>query len=221
MRTQLYGSEYDEVTHTANLVIAKYVKSYPLDIYELMASIQTIKFRAYSDGDETFKAHCLKMSDTGFSYVCGKRMEVIYNDLVPRKCMSFSVLHELGHLGEEHAVKRELFFDELCAEYGIECDDSDLLWGEAKLKYNAFCDRQERAANYFADVVIAPNWLIDRIKPDEPRDLCEALGIGFTCADMRLKSYRRWVRLGRPKVSPWETVNAHTIVINLNKEVDM
>ncbi|MBR4984159.1 MAG: hypothetical protein IKY83_00260 [Proteobacteria bacterium] len=214
MRTQLYSYEYDEITNIANWVIAKYVKSYPLDIYELMASIKTIKFRAYSDGEESFRTQCLKKSDTGFSFMCGCEMFVIYNDDVPRECILFSVLHELGHLAREHAVKRELFFDDLCARLDLDITGEEELVGQAKEEYEAFCTRQEREAHYFADVVAAPNWAIDFVAHKEPWDLCNTFGIGYTCAEIRLKSYRRWVNLGKPKVSPFEDFNAWSVPIN-------
>ena len=214
MRTQLYSHEYDEITNIANLVIAKYVKSYPLDIDELMASIKTIRFMTYSEYGVDDRHKCFEMSETGYSYKCGNRMFVVYNDQVPDTCRMYSVLHELGHLGDEHAAKRELFFDDLCARYEIDAVLPDELSGEAGEEYKALCERQEKAANYFADVLAAPNWLIDKIKPEIPWDLCEILDIGYTCAEMRWRSYRRWVRLGKPRVSPVEAYNARMIVLH-------
>ena len=216
MRTKLYSPEYDHITTLANKVIYKYVKSYPLNINVVMDSIKSISFKTYSCSDNNFREMSLKMSDTGYSYQTSDKKEVVYNDTAPEISQIFCIVHELGHLGLDHFSKRELFFEDICTEYNLSAYDPSQLTGIPLERYNAFCECQERAANYFADVLLAPNWAIDFVRPASPNELREVFNIGNTCAEMRYDSYKRWLRLNKPILSQLEVINSMTIPILIN-----
>ena len=213
MRKYLYPSEYNYITALANSAINKYVAYYPLDIYVLMDEIKSISFKTYSCADTAFREKSLKFSDSGYSYQTFDKRVVVYNEALPKICQTFSISHELGHLGQDHFTKRELFFENLCAEYNICAYDSSELTGLPLEMYNAFCKCQEIGANYFADVLLAPNWAIDFVKPESPHELCDIFNIGYTCAEMRFNSYKRWVRLNRPICCQLERINSMKIPI--------
>lgn len=213
MRTTLYSSEYDYITSIANKVIYKHIKSYPVDINAIMDSIKSICFKTYSCSDNSFREKSLKMSDTGYSYQTSDKKVVVYNDAAPQTSQNFSIVHELGHLGLDHFTKRELFFEDLCTEYNLCSYDPSELTGIPLENYNAFCECQEKAANYFADVLLAPNWAIDLVKPASPNELREIFNIGNTCAEIRFNSFKRWVRLNRPICSQFERINRMMIPI--------
>ncbi|MBO4350057.1 MAG: ImmA/IrrE family metallo-endopeptidase, partial [Proteobacteria bacterium] len=107
MKDYLYSYEYDYITILANKVIHRYVKSYPLDMNVVMDSIKSIIFKTYSCADIEFRKKSLKMSDTAYSYQALDKRVVVYNDYVPQNCQTFSILHELGHLGQDHFTKRD------------------------------------------------------------------------------------------------------------------